>query len=280
MLVLTLLGAIWGASFIFMRIAAPVVGALSLAEWRIASAALVLLPFGIKRFKTLKQKDLHHLLVIGVINSALPFTLLAYASLHLSAGFASIMNATAPLFSALWGTLLFGEKLNSKQQSGLALGFIGAWVLLSDKISIQNGFNADTLPILAGFAAAACYGFAANYSKKHLANVHPQSAAFWNCTFASLALLPLTYQGPYIWNFEPKVLYATLFLGILSTAVAYLLYFKLLIQAGATRAISVTFLIPIFACFWGWIFLDEVVTFKMILGAAIVFWGIRRMMKK
>lgn len=278
-LVLLLLGAIWGASFLFMRIAAPILGPVSLIQWRLIFATLALIPFACRKQKKLNKGEYSHLLVIGIINSALPFTLLAYASVHLSAGLASMMNATAPFFSAICGVIFFQQKLTARQSSGLALGFLGVWILLSDKLNAST-WHAVVFPYAAGILAAACYGFAANYSKKHLAHIKSERVAFWNCFFASIALLPLSYDKALPWNYSPQIFYSTLFLGILCTAIAYLLYFKLLIKSGATQAIMVTFLIPLFACLWGWIFLGELVTLKMTLGGAIIFWGIWRMVRK
>lgn len=276
-----MLGAIWGASFLFMRVAAPILGPVSLIQWRLIFASLVLIPFAFKKKGRLKRSDFNHFIVIGFINSALPFTLLAYSSVHLSAGLASMMNATAPFFAALWGVLVFKQSLTSRQSSGLALGFLGVWILVSDKISFADGFLGTTLlPFVAGLAAAACYGFAANYTKKFITHIDPQKVSFWNCFTASIVLLPLSYDEALPWNFGPQVLIFTILLGILSTAIAYLLYFKLLVKSGPTVAIMVTFLIPVFACLWGWIFLNEIVTLKMALGACVVFWGISRMLRK
>lgn len=281
LLILIILGAIWGASFLFMRVAAPVLGPVSLIQWRLICAALVLAPFALSRKSKLKRSDYNHLIVIGIINSALPFTLLAYASMHLSAGMASMMNACAPFFAAIWGVFLFNQSLSARQSSGLALGFLGVWILVYDKISFAHGLlGADLLPFLAGIVAAACYGFAANYSKKHLGHIDPRKVSFWNCFTASVALLPLSYDKALPWNFGQDVFVYTVALGVLCTAIAYLLYFKLLIKSGAAQAIMVTFLIPVFACLWGWIFLGETITFKMLCGAAFVFWGIWRMVKK
>lgn len=176
---LTLLGAIWGASFLFMRVAAPVLGPVSLIQWRLIFATLVLIPFAFKRRGSLKGKDFNHLIVIGIINSAIPFTLLAYSSMHLSAGMASMMNACAPFFAAIWGVFLFQQKLTARQSSGLALGFLGVWILVYDKISFAHGIlGAEILPFLTGIIAAACYGFAANYSKKHLTHLDSKTVAF------------------------------------------------------------------------------------------------------
>lgn len=264
-----------------MRVAAPLMGPVALIQWRLVFATLVLVPFALRAKKKLTQSDYNHLIVIGLINSALPFTLLAYASVHLSAGLASMMNATAPFFAAIFGVLLFKQKLTAKQSSGLALGFIGVWILVSDKISFSNAAHSTSLlPFLAGILAASCYGLAVNFSKKHLAHIDPYQVAFWNCLTASLFLIPLSYDKALPWHFSPQVLIYTVLLGVLSTAVAYLLYFKLLIRSGTTQTIMVTFLIPVFACLWGWIFLGEVVTLKMTLGALVVFWGIWRMIRK
>jgi drug/metabolite transporter (DMT)-like permease len=280
LLMLLSLGAIWGSSFLFMRIAAPLVGPVSLIQWRLISATIFLIPFARGDRKKLSARDFRRLILLGLLNSAIPFTLLAYASVHLSAGLTSVLNGTAPFFSALWGAFLFKERLSSRQKSGLFIGFLGVWILLSDKISFKTGATDALLPIIGGLVAGLCYGFTANYTKRYLTHIQPQRVAFWNCLFASLFLIPLSFRGPYPWNYEAKVLESALVLGIMCSAIAYLIFFRLIDRAGATRALMVTFLIPVFACLWAWIFLGEIVTLKMAIGASLVLWGIWRMIKK
>ncbi|KWF63081.1 DMT family transporter [Burkholderia pseudomultivorans] len=269
---LVTLAAIWGASFLFMRMGAPAFGVVPLIALRVAIAALLLSP--VLRDAGARRELRTHvvpLFVVGVANSALPFCLLTYAALFVTAGTDSILNATTPLWAAIVAYLWLRTPLTKPQAIGLALGFAGVVVLAGSAV----GAGAAGAPgaIAAAMIATLSYGFAAHYSKRRLANVRPFVSAFGSQLFATLVLAPLAAP---MWpgSAVPAAAWiAVVLLGALCTAVAYLLYFGLIRSAGAQYAASVTFLIPIFGVVWGAIFLHETVTVQTIAGCAIILLG-------
>ena len=269
---LLLLAAIWGGSFLFLRLCAPALGALPLIALRVSIAALVLLPV-LRNAGRRAQLRRHWraLAVVGLSNSALPFTLFAAGAQHLGAGYESILNATTPLWAALVGALAFGAAVTRTQGIGLVVGLGGVVLLVVGQ--------ADTGP--AGSLAAAglvllapaSYGFAVHYARRHLAQVDPLLTAFASQGFAALML---ALPGAALWPSAPvpPVVWAyVLALAVLCTAVAYVLYFRLLARVGAAYAASVTFLIPVFGMLWGRLFLHEAITAPMLLGCAVILAG-------
>lgn len=268
---LLLLGAIWGSSFLFMRIAAPEFGPVPLIAVRVAVAA-AFLSFLLGRrggFPGMKGR-LAPLGLVGALNSAVPFSLFAFATLSLTAGFASVLNATAPLFGALVAYVWLRETLSPSRVLGLALGFVGVLILVSGRLSLSGDLSA----ILACLLAALCYGIAAHYTKARLIGASPLLIATGSQTGAAVMLAaPAVYYWPARMPSLSGWLYA-LALGIVCTGLAYVLYFRLIARAGAAKAIAVTYLIPVFGMGWGWLFLGERVTASMVLGCAVILLGI------
>ncbi len=267
------LGAIWGASFLFMRIGAPEFGPIPLIALRVAIGALILLPV-VRQAGALKQirQYIWPLCIVGVTNSAIPFTLFAYSTLSMGAGFSSILNATTPLWGALIGYTWKNIPLTRAQAVGLLLGVIGVVLLVWGKlaVSVQGIWPA----ILASLCAAFLYGFAANYLKHHIVGMSSRVMAFGSQLFAALALLPFAVC---LWPTQPissKAWLAVITLGVLCTGVAYLFYFRLVGRAGAAYAMSVTFLVPVFGTLWSACFLGEQVSLTMFLDSLIIFAGI------
>ncbi|WP_175837199.1 DMT family transporter [Burkholderia anthina] len=269
---LVTLAAIWGASFLFMRMGAPSFGAVPLIALRVAIAAVLLLP--VMRSAEARRELRTHaapLFVVGIANSALPFCLLTYAALFVSAGTDSILNATTPLWTALVAYVWLRVPLTKPQAIGLAVGFAGVVVLAGS--AIGAGTPGAPHAIAAAMLATLSYGFAAHYSKRKLANVRPFVSAFGSQLFAAIVLVPLAVP---MWPQAPvpaSAWIAVVLLGAICTAVAYLLYFGLIRNAGAQYAASVTFLIPIFGVVWGAIFLHETITVQTIVGCAIILLG-------
>lgn len=269
---LVLLAAIWGASFLFMRVAVPEFGPIALIAVRVGIAAVVLAPVlrtAIARSQF--RAAAWPLLVVGVTNSAIPFCLLAYSTLYVDAGFDSILNATTPLWAALIGAVGFQVSIGRQQIAGLFIGLIGVVTLVSD--TLDAGGAGVPVAILAALLAAAFYGFAVNYSKRRLAGVKPFVVAFGSQFFASIILLPLA-----LFDWPQQAIASSTWacvaaLGIVCTGFAYILYFRLIERAGATYAASVTFLIPVFGLVWGAVFLGEKITMIMIAGCLIVLFG-------
>lgn len=269
---LLLLAALWGASFLFMRIAAPVLNPVWLIEMRVLLAGLALLPVLIRLnlWHEVHQKLLP-LFIVGCLNSALPFLLFAFASVSLSAGFTSILNATSPLFGTAIAAIWLGEKLTTSRMSGLVLGFAGVTVLVGMKTleTIPSSWTA----IGAGLIAAFLYAVAAPYSKRQLSDVSPLVIATISQLSAAILLLPaLPFTIP---KTPPSlvVMLSIVALALFSTAIAYILYFRLIQHIGSTKALTVTYLIPVFAILWGKIFLQEPITFSMVLGCGLILLG-------
>lgn len=270
---LFVLAALWGGSFLFMRIAAPVLGPIWLIEFRVLIAGLVLLPL-VNYLGLLPHLRKHWkpLLLVGAINSALPFSLLAFASVSLPTGVTSILNATSPLFGAVVAALWLKEKLSLLQGVGFLLGFAGVITLMGwQTFALTPIFVLSALAVL---AAAVMYAIAAPYIKGHLAGVPSVAVATGSQLGAALTLLPiLPFTRPSV-ILTPLIMGAVLALALLSTALAYILYFRLIENLGSTRALTVTYLIPLFAMFWGALFLKEAITPAMVLGCSLILLGV------
>ena len=269
---LILLAALWGGSFLFMRVAAPVLGPVWLIALRVLIAGLVLLPLVARRGQTgVLLKNWRSLLWVGVMSAALPFTLLAYSSLALTAGLTSILNATVPIFAALIGYLLFAEPLSARRALGVTLGFVGVVVLIG--LPTEAG-TPPLLPVLAGLAAAVAYVFGANFAKRRLSQVPGSVFVTGSQLGAALPMLPLMviFPPPH----EPGwwVIMSVLALAVLSTSLAFLIYFQLLREVGPTRTLTVTYLIPLFAILWGALLLGEALTLGMLLGGGLILLGV------
>jgi drug/metabolite transporter (DMT)-like permease len=270
------LAAIWGASFLFMRLGAGEFGPVAMSMLRVAGATLFLLPLlAWQRQAHVLRAHWRPLAVVGVINSVLPFVLFSVAALALNAGLSSIFNATAPLWGALIGALWLKERLLPSRLVGMAIGFAGVLFLAWDKASFKPGEHGVSagLAILACLAATLCYGFGANYTRRKLQGVPPLAVAAGS-QLAATAVLAL----PGAWTWPATMPSATAWsavigLALLATGVAYLLYFRLIAHVGPARAISVTFLIPLFGVLWGALFLGETVTAAMLMGCAVILAG-------
>lgn len=266
------LAAVWGASFLFMRIAAPEFGPLVLVEVRVIIAALFLLPIFLLRADISElTSNWKTLSVLSILNSTAPFYLLTFATLSITGGFAGILNATAPIWAALIAWLWLSDKLRMSQIVGLVVGFVGVVLLVYDKVSLS--FDGTTLAIIAGIVASAFYGYGGNYTKKYMSDMRPLAIATGSMIAAAIILLPVAI---YLWPSEmpsTRSWLAVIIMGVASTGVAYILYFRLIRNVGPAKAITVTYLIPAFAMFWGAIFIDEKVTPTMIVGCTVIFLG-------
>jgi len=255
-----------------MRIAAPVLGPVWLIALRVLIAGLVLLPLVVQR-RQLAQLRQHWkpLLWVGCLNAALPFTLLAYASLELTAGLTSILNATVPIFAALIGYAVYAEALDLRRAGGVLLGFVGVLVL----VGLPQGADAASLrSVSAGLAAAISYVFAANFAKRRLTHIPAIVFVTGSQLGAAAVMLPLMVafvpaQAP-----GAMVIAAVLALAVLSTALAFLIYFQLIREVGPTRTLTVTYLIPVFAIAWGALVLGEGLTLAMLIGGGLILVGV------
>ncbi|GAB3732056.1 DMT family transporter [Luteimonas pelagia] len=263
---LAVLAAIWGASFMFQRIAAPEFGTMALAELRLAFGALVLLPFLWRDRAAIAPGLWPKLALIGAINSAVPFALFAWASQHAPAGIVAITNATAVLFTALVGFMFFSEAIGWRRGAALLVGFAGVVVLTGGKTA------GATLgwAVAAGCAAAFMYGIGVHLLRRHLAGLPPAAVAAATLSCSALLLAPMAaWQWPERAVSMPSWLSA-LALGVLCTGLAYALYYRLVQRVGPARAVSVTYLVPLFAVGWAWWLLDEPLTVPMAIAGALI----------
>jgi drug/metabolite transporter (DMT)-like permease len=268
---LLILGVIWGASFLFMRIAAPEFGALALVEIRVATAAIFLVAvLAWRRGMNDLPGAALPLAVVGIFSSALPFVLFAYATLSVTAGTAALLNASAPLFGALVAYAWLRDKLTLPRVVGLAAGFGGILLLAWDKVGVGG---TSGLAVLAGLGASFSYGFAVNFTKKKLGRVSPLVTATGSQIAAALLLLPLAVANWPSVNPSLKSWLSVIVLGMVGTGIANAVYFRLIARIGPARAITVTYLVPVFGMLWGLLFLHEAVTASMLAACAVILLG-------
>jgi drug/metabolite transporter (DMT)-like permease len=268
---LILLAAIWGGSFLFMRIAAPVLGAAVLIEYRVLFAALFLAAIGVFLKKTLDLKQhWKHYFILGLFNSALPFLMFAFAARTLSASVLAVLNATTPLWGTLIGAVWSRTMVSGKVLLGLALGTIGVALLVGfDHVSSKPGAG---IAIAAVLFASFNYGIASNYAKQAKA-VEPFANAHGSMWASALLVLPVVPFFPAPGEPTVGIMGAVIALGVLCSGVAYLIYFRLIQDVGPSSALTVTFLSPLFGILWGVMFLGETVGWYTFAGAAIVITG-------
>lgn len=265
------LAAIWGSSFLFMRIAASPLGPVALIEGRVLSAALTLLIISwIIKKKLVLKNNRKHFFILGLFNTALPFLLFAYAAQILNASSLAVINATAPIWGALIGAVYYKNRLTRQVIIGLMLGVIGVMLLVGWE-AIQIGLGA-VVPIFAAVLAAFSYGIATNYTQS-APKIDAYSNAHGSMWAAVIVVLPLLFLFPLRQSPSADISIAVLLLGVVCTALAYLLYFRLVADVGPTSALSVTFLIPIFGILWGSLFLGEQIGFNTLFGSLLVISG-------
>ena len=266
------LGMLWGMSFLLIRMAVPEFGAVSLMAVRVALAAAVLMPLLLQRGQLgLILQRWRAISLMGLLHYAVPFWLFAYSMLTLSAGYSSVINASAPLFAGMIAWFWLGERLNASRTTGLIVGMAGVVLLVWNKLAIESGSVAPA--VFASLLAAFCYGLAAVLAKKKLAGVDPVAVTGGSMAVAALALLPLSFL---FWPATTPSLDAwgmAAVLGVVCTAAAFVMYFRLIAAIGPSRAITVTVLIPAFAVVFGAVFIDEQITSSMIIGGLVVALG-------
>ena len=266
------LGAIWGSSFLFMRLGGAEFGAVATAGVRVSIGALVLLPilWFSGQWDALR-KQAAPILFVGLINSALPFALFAYAVLSISTGLSAILNATVPLFTAVVSWLWLKERPRNSRVLGLAIGFVGVLLLASDTASFKPGGTGWA--VLACLLACVSYAVSAAYTRKYLTGAPPLATAAGSQLGATLGLaLPTIWFWP---AHNPGLVpwLALVAVGVICTAGAYILFFRLIEKIGPVRTVTVTFLVPVFAIIYGTVFLGEALTPWMLLCGVVVVCG-------
>jgi drug/metabolite transporter (DMT)-like permease len=269
---LVLLGAIWGFSFIFLRICSPVLGAVATTTCRVLVASLVLGAIVLFQKVPLDAKNSwKNYLILGILNSAFPFCLISWAETRISASTAAILNATTPIFAMIAAAIWLGENVEF-------IRLLGAIVALGGVALVVGGgsgthFPQDLLPIGASLVAALSYGTAATYSKANTTKAPPLANALGSQASATLLLAPLAFMTLPTHLPTQTVVLSVLALGIFCTGFAYVLFFRLIADIGPAKAVTVTFLAPLFGMIWAFLFLGEEISSVKIIGSATILAG-------
>ncbi len=269
-----LLAAIWGASFLLMKLGASDFGPFLTALLRVLLASLFLLPLLVWRGQLpALKKHYKPILLVGMLNSGIPFALFSFAVLHITTGLSSILNATVPLWGALVAWLWLKDKPSNWRIVGLVIGFAGVAALSWDKATFKADASSAGWAVLACLVATLCYGLAASFTKKYLQGVPPLASATGSQIGATLLLavpglisIPPQAPGLSAWA-------AIILLALFCTALAYIMYFRIIERAGPARAVAVTFLIPVFGVAYGAVLLNEAITLTMIICGAVIVLG-------
>jgi drug/metabolite transporter (DMT)-like permease len=270
---LLLLSVLWGGAYLFTRAAVPAFGPAPLVSMRLGIAALILLPIVFYRggWPQLRASP-RALFMVGVPFTALPFMLMTWGALHITAGLSAVLNATAPMFAALVAHFVLKERLGAWRAGGLLMGFVGVLILMSSgNVSLKTAEG--PLAVLAVLGTAMIWSVGASYTRRRMAGVDPMVTTAGSLAAASLFLAPLAWAT---WPSTPPSARAwaeMAFLGVASSALGMWMYFRLLRRIGTVPAMSVTFLSPLVAMVSGALYLGEAITWQMVAGCAVVLLG-------
>lgn len=272
-----LLSAIWGSSFMFTKIAAQDIGAIPTAFCRVAVGALFLLPLLVLRHQTaLLKQHWKKAFILGIFYAGIPFTAYSFALMTISTSTAAIVNATTALFGALIAWLWLKEKPGLSRSVGLVLGFTGVSLL-----ALQNAhaapaeaLAAQLIGMLVCLLAPLCYGLSASYTKLYFSNIPALVSSTGSQIGATLFLAPFAMLFWPDHGMQLSTIGSLLALGIVCTGLAFIMFFRIIALAGPSKALTVTFAVPVFAAFYGLTFLNETITFTMMLCAVVILVGI------
>ena len=269
-ILLTFLGALWGSAFMFIKVATPEFGPIALVNTRLLIASLIFLPILLqKKYIHLLKPIWKQVLVLSIMNNAIPFTLFSYASFGADSNILAILNATTAFNTMIIAYLWIGESVSLKQLFGLILGFIGIFILV-------NPQNSDTTLIasLSALLAAFFYSYSTVYIQRQSVNANKMVLIGWSIVFSAVFMIPVS-----IFNLpealpSASAIGSAFWLGAVSTGLGFLGYVRLIDKIGAVRTSTVAYFLPVFGIIWGSIFLDEKITSTIILGCLIVLIGI------
>ena len=268
-----IMSAFWGASYIFLYIATPEFGVMPLLTIRTGFALLFLLPFIL--IKNRQAELFEHwrpLLIFAVTGAVIPFSLISYSMLHATSGYASLMSATTAIFSAIIGYFWLKESITRLAIFGIIIAFAGIFVLTQDKQSVSQ--TAGLMPVFAVSVAAISYAFSGHFSKLYLSGISKTVVTGGTQLYATLITLPFSIV------LLPDVLpsvdawLSVFVLGVVCTGWAFFTFFKLIDEVGVSKTISSTYLIPVFGILWGCLFLDEKITFHIVVGIVTILSGV------
>ena len=269
-ILLTFLGALWGSAFMFIKVATPEFGPIALVNTRLLIASLIFLPILLqKKYIHLLKPIWKQVLVLSIMNNAIPFTLFSYASFGADSNILAILNATTAFNTMIIAYLWIGESVSLKQLFGLILGFIGIFILV-------NPQNSDTTLIasLSALLAAFFYSYSTVYIQRQSVNANKMVLIGWSIVFSAVLMIPVS-----IFNLpetlpSASAIGSAFWLGAVSTGLGFLGYVRLIDKIGAVKTSTVAYFLPVFGIIWGSIFLDEKITSTIILGCLIVLIGI------
>ena len=269
---LLLLASLWGSSFLFLRMDAPILGPIWLIEIRLLLSGLIFIPYLIRKKNFIFTKfQLVDLIVLSLLNTTIPYLLFAFGSIHLTAGLNSILCATTPLFGIIIANIWLKEKLTFKKLIGLILGFAGVIIVVDfNKISV---FNNSIIAIFGDLLGSFFYALGANYIKCKFTNVSPLVITSFSLISSAFFLIPFLPFSRLEHIPSLKIISSIIFLAFICTSLAYLIYFKLIKNIGSTKALMVHYLIPFFSMIWGNLFLQEIVTSFMLSGSLLIILG-------
>ena len=267
---LILLGAIWGSAFIFIKVAAPEFGAIPLVQARLIIASLIFVPILLRKKYLLLLKPIwKHSLLLAITNNAIPFTMFSLASFGSESNMLAILNATTAFNTMIIAYFWLKEDVSFKQLTGLILGFIGVIILVNPESS-----STSILSAIFCLMGAACYSFSTVFIQKNSAKTNKLVLIGWSIIFSAFLMIPMTLL--YLPDNLPSAdaFLSVLWLGGVSTGLAFLGYVRLIEKIGAVKTSTVAYFLPIFGIIWGYIFLDEVITPSIIIGCLTILVGV------
>jgi drug/metabolite transporter (DMT)-like permease len=282
--VLLLLGSVWGASFLFIKVVVEEISPLALVEGRLTFGALTIvavLAVGRRRSISTSPRLWAMAAGLAVLNNIIPFLLISWGEIHIESGRTAVLNSTMPLFTALFASLiLVEERLTWLRLSGLLLGFLGVAILAGGDST--NVTRSSVLGQMAVVGAAACYGASAVYARLLLHSEDPLSLSRLQLVTGALILAPVLFavEGVPDYNLSLQAWLSLITLGVLGTGLAYGAFFWLLDAVGSVRASLVTYIIPIVGLFLGWAVLDESIGINTIFGCGLIILGVATVIQR
>ena len=269
-ILLTVLGALWGSAFMFIKVATPEFGPIALVNTRLIIASLIFLPILLqKKYIHLLKPIWKQVLVLAILNNAIPFTLFSYASFGADSNILAILNATTAFNTMIIAYIWIGENVSAKQLFGLLLGFIGIFILV-------NPQNSETTLIssMSALLASFFYSYSTVYIQRQSVNANKMVLIGWSIIFSAVIMFPVTIF--YLPNTIPSIsaIGSAIWLGAISTGIGFLGYVRLIDKIGAVKTSTVAYFLPVFGIIWGAVFLDEIISSTIIIGCLIVLIGI------
>lgn len=267
---LIFLGAIWGSAFIFIKVAAPEFGAIGLVQARLTIASLVFLPILLQsKYLKLLKFTWKHSLILAITNNAIPFTLFSFGSFGADSNILAILNSTTAFNTMIIAYIWLRESITSKQVFGLIIGFIGVIILVNPESSTTSIFSAILCLI-----GAACYSFSTVFIQKNSNKIDKLVLIGWSIVFSVFIMIPITFFNLPETMPSTNAFLSAFWLGSISTGLAFFGYVYLIEKIGAVKTSTVAYFLPIFGIIWGSIFLNEIITFGILLGCLFILIGV------